>query len=53
MTEAHITHYEVTNPRTGVVKTYKTRAAATRAADKADNAYGAVCCTTRAVWSDQ
>jgi len=53
MTEAHVTHYEVTNVRSGVVKAYKTRDAATKAADKADAAYGAVCCTTRAVWSDQ
>lgn len=49
---ASISHYEVTNRRTGKVRTYKTRAAASRASDKADNDYGAYICTTRAIWDD-
>ncbi len=52
MTEATVTHFEVTNVRTGVVKTFKTRDGATKAADRADQAFGAVCCTVRARWSD-
>lgn len=43
--------YEVTNRISGVTKSYKTRSAATRAADKADNAYGAIICSVRAIWS--
>jgi len=50
MTHAIVSHYEVINRRTGIVKTYKTRATATRAADRADMAYGAVCCTVRTIW---
>lgn len=42
----------VTNRHTGTVRTYKSRRAATDAADRGDNAYGAICCTTRTVWSD-
>lgn len=53
MTEARITHYEVTNRRTGVVKSYKNGLAARRAANKADAAYGAICCTIRAIWSNE
>lgn len=45
-------HYTVTNRVTGKVATYKTRAAASRAADKADLAYGAICCTVRAIWKE-
>jgi hypothetical protein len=51
--QATVSHYEVTNRRTGKVTVYKTRVSATRAADRMDDAYGAVCCTTKAVWSDQ
>lgn len=42
-----ITHYTVTDRRTGQVRTYKTRAAARRAADRIDNAYGAYIATVR------
>lgn len=45
------THYTVANRRTGTVKTYKTRSAARRAADRADLAYGAVCCTVTPVYA--
>lgn len=44
--------YEVTNRRTGKVTSYQTRAAASRAADRMDNAYGAYICTTRAIWAE-
>lgn len=50
---ATITHYTVTNNRTGKVTTYKTGPAASRAADRMDNAYGAIICTRRAHWSDE
>ena len=53
MTTATITHFTVTNRQTSKVTEYKTRAAASRAADRADNAYGAVICTQRAHWSDE
>lgn len=43
--------WEVTNRRTGKVTTYKTGAAASRAADRMDNAHGSYICTRRAVWS--
>ena len=46
------TSYTVTNRKTGKVTTYKTRAAASRAADRMDNAYGAYICTVRANWSE-
>lgn len=49
---ARITHYEVTNRITGKVTTFKTSAAASKAVDRADNAYGAYICTRRAIWSD-
>lgn len=51
--EPTIIRYEVTNRITGKVSQYRTRAAATKAADRADNAYGSYICTTRAIWSDQ
>ena len=44
--------YEVTNRKTGKVYTFKTSAAATKAVDRMDNAYGAYICTRRAIWSD-
>lgn len=47
-----ITHYTVTNRKTGKVSQYKTRAAASRAADRTDNAYGAYICSVQAHWSD-
>lgn len=50
---ATITHWTVTNNKTGITKEYKTMAAACRAADRMDNAYGAVICTKRAHWSDE
>lgn len=45
-----ISHYEVTNRRTGVVKTYATSLAASRAVDRMDNAYGGYVATRKAVW---
>ena len=43
--------YEVTNRITGKTTVYKTGPAASRAVDRMDNAYGAVCCTRRAIWA--
>lgn len=51
--DAFVTHYTVTNRRTGKVTSYKSRTAATSAADRMDNAYGAICCTVKAHWSDE
>lgn len=45
-----ITHWTVSNHHTGKTSNYKSRRAASKAADKADNAYGAICCTVRAHW---
>lgn len=45
-----ISHYEVKNRITGKVTTYKSGVAASRACDRADNAYGAVICSRRAIW---
>ena len=50
---ATITHYTVTNRITGKVTEYKTGVAASRAQDRVDSAYGAVCTTRRAHWSDE
>jgi|GEM_PF-5680683 len=47
MTE--ISHYEVTNRHTGKVTIYKSGVRASRACDRADNAYGAIICTRRAI----
>lgn len=47
-----ISHYEVKNRITGKVTTYKSDVAASRACDRADNAYGAVICSRRAIWVD-
>lgn len=47
-----ILHYQVFNRITGKVRTYKTRAAASRAADKADNAHGSYICSVRAIYGD-
>ncbi len=44
--------YEVTFTRTGAKKTYRTSAAATRAMEKADQAYGACCTVRRAMWAN-
>lgn len=49
-TESRISHYEVTNRRTGVVKTYKTSAAASRAVEAMDRAYGAYIGSRKAIW---
>lgn len=48
-----ITHWTVTNKITGKTTEYKTSAAASRAQDRMDNAYGAACTTRRAHWSDE
>jgi hypothetical protein len=48
-----ITHYTVSNRITGKVHSFKTSAAASKAMDRMDNAYGAVICTRRAHWSDE
>lgn len=44
--------YEVTNRVTGKTTSYKTRAAATKAQDRMDWAYGAVCTSCRAIWAE-
>jgi hypothetical protein len=44
------TAWTVTNRLTGEVKQYRTAAAARRASDRIDNAYGAYCTSVRAVW---
>jgi len=44
--------YEVSNRITGKVSVYKTSAAASKAMDRMDRAYGAVVCTRRAIWSE-
>lgn len=51
--EPTIIRYEVTNRITGKTASYKTGAAASRAMDRMDNAYGACITTRRAIWSDQ
>lgn len=51
-TQPTIIRYEVTNIRTGIVTTYKTRTGAMKAQDRMDHAYGAVCTICRAIWSD-
>jgi hypothetical protein len=43
--------YEVTNKVTGKTKRYKTSAGASRAMDKADNAYGAYITTRKAIYA--
>lgn len=52
MTAPRITSWEVTNRRTGKVRSFKSSAAASRYQDRTDNEYGAVCTTRRAIWSD-
>lgn len=47
-----VDYYTVTNRITGVTKRYKTRAKATAASNKADNAYGAYITTIKTVWKD-
>lgn len=53
MDSAHITHWTVTNIRTGVVSTFKSGAAATRSADRQDISFGAICTRRKAHWSDE
>lgn len=43
--------YEVTNRVTGKTTSYKSSRAATKAMDRMDWAYGAVCTTRRAVYA--
>lgn len=43
--------WEVTNRQTGKVTRYKSSAAATKAQDRMDWAYGAVCTSRRAIWA--
>lgn len=50
MTNQRISHYEVTNRRTGQVKTYKTSAGAMRAVNRIDNAYGGYIASRKAIW---
>lgn len=49
---ATITHYTVFNRITGKTTSYKTGAAATRAADRMNAAYGAHIAGRTAHWSD-
>lgn len=49
-TQEKISHYEVTNRRTGAVKTYATSIAASRAVDRMDKAYGGYIATRKAIW---
>lgn len=44
--------YEVTNRITGKTTSYKTGPAASAACNRMDNAYGAICCTRRAIWAE-
>jgi hypothetical protein len=44
--------YEVSNRITGKTVSFKTSAAATKAKDRMDRAYGAVVCTRRAIWAE-
>jgi hypothetical protein len=46
-----IKHYELLDKSTGVVKRYKTRNAATKAADRRDNEYGCYICRVTAVYA--
>lgn len=50
---ATITHYSVSNRITGKTTTYKTGAAASRAAERMNMAYGAHIAGRRAHWSDE
>jgi len=53
MTEtAKIVGYEVFNRVTGKTTKFKSGRKASDACDRMDMAYGAVCCTRRAIWSD-
>lgn len=51
-TAPYITHYTITNRVTGKTTEYKTSGDACRAQDRMDRAYGAVCTTRKAHWSD-
>jgi hypothetical protein len=44
--------YEVLNRITGKTHHFKSGTRASRAMDRMDNAYGAVICTRRAIWSE-
>ena len=46
----YISHYTVTNNRTGKVTEFKTSTAASKSCDRQDMAYGAICTTRRAHW---
>lgn len=48
-----ISHYTVFNRVTGRTTTYKSGVRASRAADRADMAYGAICCTRQAHWTKE
>lgn len=50
---ATITHYTVFNRITGKTTSFKTGAAASKAVDRMDNAYGSYICTRKAHWSDE
>lgn len=52
-TGATITHYTVTHRITGKTTTYKTGVAASRAADRMNEAYGAHVAGRKAHWSDE
>lgn len=49
---AKIIGYEVFNRVTGKIYSFKTSRRASDAMDRMDFAYGAVCCTRRAIWED-
>lgn len=45
-----VSHYEVTNTRTGAVKSYATSAAAIRAMDSMNRAHGSSIAARKAIW---
>lgn len=47
-----ISHYEVHNRKTGEVRKYKTGPAASRGADRMDNAYGSYIAHRKPVYED-
>lgn len=46
-----VKHYEVIDKSNGSKRIYKTRNAATRAADRRDNEYGCYICSVRTVYN--
>lgn len=52
MTNATVSHYEVTNTKTGVTKSYKTGNEPRKACDAMDRKYGSVISRRRAIWVD-